>query len=207
MNDVVNNWRHRIGAGLRYSLPQGPAGDRRRLCGRLLPHHPRLATPDVQVHFIIFSADTRAPRCIRSRASSPRSASCGRRAAASCASSRPIRRRRRRSSRAISPAQLDRDTMVAGMKLLRRIMGQPAMRRYIAEERAPGPDASATRICSPMRARPARRLPSDQHLPHGADATAVVDERLRVRGIERSARGRRLDHADSRVRQHQRRRS
>ena len=25
------------------------------------------------------------------------------------------------------------------MKLLRRIMGQPAMRRYIAEERAPGP--------------------------------------------------------------------
>ena len=33
------------------------AHDRRRLCRRLLPHQPAVATPDVQVHFIIFSAD------------------------------------------------------------------------------------------------------------------------------------------------------
>src|SRR5262249_59834573 len=36
-------------------------------------------------------------------------------------------------------SQFDRDTVVAGLKLLRRIMSQPAMRRYIAEERAPDP--------------------------------------------------------------------
>ncbi len=41
-----------------------------------------------------------APRCIRSRGSSPRSACCARRAAATCGSSRPIRASRRRSSRA-----------------------------------------------------------------------------------------------------------
>src|SRR5439155_17443266 len=39
---------------------------------------------------------------------------------------------------AIEPRYLssraDRETIVAGMKLLRRIMQQPAMRRYIAEE-------------------------------------------------------------------------
>ena len=42
MNDVINSWRHRIGAGLRYALlAQGPAGHRRRLCRRLLPHQRR----------------------------------------------------------------------------------------------------------------------------------------------------------------------
>src|SRR5262249_60947704 len=44
---------------------------------------------------------------------------------------------------AIQPRYLstptDRDTVVAGLKLLRGIMNQPAMRRYIAEERAPDP--------------------------------------------------------------------
>ena len=47
-----------------------------------------------------------------------------------------------RAAPAIQPryfsAPSDRDVMVSGMKLLRRIMGQPAMRRYIAEERTPG---------------------------------------------------------------------
>jgi hypothetical protein len=36
----------------------------------------------------------------------------------------------------------------------------------------------------------------------GCDHAAVVDERLRVRGIERPARGRRLDHAHPRLRQY-----
>ena len=104
MNDVINSWRHGIAAGLRYVLfAQGPA----RRSAPAMPAassapSPTVATPDVQVHFIIFSADTSAQRCIRSRASSRRSASCGRRAAASCASSRPIRR----SAPAIQPRYL-----------------------------------------------------------------------------------------------------
>ena len=48
---------------------------------------------------------------------------------------------------AIQPRYLtsrtDRDTVVAGLHLLRRIMRQPAMRRYIAEERAPAPSATS----------------------------------------------------------------
>ena len=39
----------------------------------------------------------------------------------------------------VLPMAIDRDTVVASLKMLRRIMGQPAMQRYIAEERAPGP--------------------------------------------------------------------
>ena len=43
---------------------------------------PELATPDIQFHIVLFSADRPGRRCTVSRASPPRSASCGRRAAA-----------------------------------------------------------------------------------------------------------------------------
>ena len=47
--------------------------------------------------------------------------------------------------------------MVAGMKLLRRVMGQPAIARYIDEELVPGPKvAERRRACSNSRARRAR---------------------------------------------------
>ena len=35
-------------------------------------------------------------------------------------------------------ARSDCDTVVAGLKQLRKVMGQPVMRKLIAEERAPG---------------------------------------------------------------------
>ena len=138
-----------------------------------------------------FSAPMRpAQRCIRFPGSSRRSASCGRRAAASCASSRPTRGSRRRSSLATFQAQFDCDTVVAGMKLLRRIMDQPAMRHYIAEERAPGSELHERRRPTGLRARDRdHRFSPDQHLPHGLgsdgrrrrDACAcTASKRLRV---------------------------
>ena len=93
MNDVVNSWRQRIGAGLRYALVQERAArDRRRLCRRFLPHEPQRgdARRAGALHHLQ-RRRRRARRCTRSRASSRRCVSCGRRAAASCASSRPIR--------------------------------------------------------------------------------------------------------------------
>ena len=57
------------------------------------------------------------------------------------------------------------------------------MQRYIAEERVPGPQWRATPNCWRSRARLARPVSSDLHLPHGRGSNAVVDERLRVRGI------------------------
>ncbi len=100
MNDVINGWRHRFGAGLRYMLSRkGLLTIGAGYAGAFLRTRPELATPDVQIHFLIYSADAAGARCMTFPASRPRSASCARKAAASCASSRPIRRRRRRSSR------------------------------------------------------------------------------------------------------------
>ena len=143
MNDVINSWRHRIGAGLRYALfAQGPA----RPSAPAMPAAssapaPTLATPDVQVHFIIFSGETSGaalhpfPGFIASVCQlRPESRGFVRIKSADPAQPPAIQ------PRYLSSA-FDRDTVVAGMKLLRRHHGAAG-------------DARAT---SPRSARPARR--------------------------------------------------
>ncbi len=58
MNDVINNWRARIGAGLRYIFSRkGLLTIGAGYAGGFFRTRPDVSTPDVQVHFIIFSGD------------------------------------------------------------------------------------------------------------------------------------------------------
>src|SRR5262249_56069135 len=83
-------------------------------------------------------------------------------------------------------AQFARDTVVAGIKLLRGIMNQPAMRRYIAEERAPDPRCTSdAELLAFARATGTTVFHPTSTCRMGSDSTAVVDERLRVRAIDR----------------------
>jgi choline dehydrogenase len=187
MNDVMHNWRHRIGAGLRYGLlRKGLLAVGAGYAGGFFRASPVAATPDVQVHFLIFSGDT---------AGAPLHPFPG--FIASVCQLRPESRGFVRIKSAdphvppaIQPRYLssrnDCDTVVAGMKLLRRIMNQPAMRRYIAEERAPDPRcASDGELLAFARATGTTVFHPTSTCRMGSDPTAVVDERLRVRGIER----------------------
>src|SRR6266550_59517 len=64
MNDVIHSWRHRTGAGLRYLLfRKGLLAIGSGYAGGFFRTSPLVATPDVQVHFIIFSADLRQHQC------------------------------------------------------------------------------------------------------------------------------------------------
>jgi choline dehydrogenase len=185
MNDVVNSWRHRIGAGLRYALwRKGLLAIGAGYAGGFFRTSANVATPDVQVHFIIFSGETSGaalhpfPGFI-----------------ASICQLRPESRgfvRIKSANPADPPAiqprylsdPIDRDTVVAGLKLLRGIMGQPAMRRYIAEERVPGPQVSSDAdLLAFARSAGTTVFHPTSTCRMGADAKAVVDERLRVRGI------------------------
>ena len=186
MNDVIHSWRHRTGAGLRYALfRKGLLAIGAGYAGGFFRTSPLVATPDVQVHFIIFSADAAGaalhtfPGFIASVCQlRPESRGFVRITSADPAKP-PAIEPRYLSSRA------DRQTIVAGMKLLRRIMQQPAMRRYIAEERAPSPACTSD---AELRAF-ARETGTTVFHPTstcrmGSDDAAVVDERLRVRGID-----------------------
>ncbi len=187
MNDVINSWRHRVGAGVRYALfRKGLLTIGAGYAGGFFRTSAEAVTPDVQVHFIIFSADTAGaalhpfPGFIAS-VCQLRPQSRGFVRIKSTDPSKPP---------AIQPRYLSRpydcDTVVAGMKLLRRIMNQPAMRRYIAEERAPDPRCTSDAdLLAFARETGTTVFHPTSTCRMGSDAAAVVDERLRVRGIER----------------------
>jgi choline dehydrogenase len=72
------------------------------------------------------------------------------------------------------------------MKLLRRIMSQKAIRRYIAEERAPGAHCTSDEdLIAFARETGTTVFHPTSTCRMGSDVAAVVDERLRVHGIER----------------------
>jgi len=186
-NDVINNWRYRYGAGIRYMLSRkGLLSIGAGYAGAFFRTRPDLATPDVQIHFLIFSTETAGA------AVHPFSGFM-----ASICQLRPESRGTVRiksndpsQAPAIQPRYLsarnDCDTVVAGLNVLRRVMGQPVMRKLIAEERAPGPQCQSDADLLAY----ARNTGTTVYHPTstcrmGPDAAAVVDERLRVRGFER----------------------
>ncbi len=83
-------------------------------------------------------------------------------------------------------SRLDCDTVVDGLKFLRRIMEQPAIRRYIAEEREPGPHCvSDADLLAFARGAGTTVYHPTSTCRMGNDPGAVVDTRLRLRGFER----------------------
>jgi choline dehydrogenase-like flavoprotein len=185
MNDVINSFRHRVQAGLRYALfRKGLLAIGAGYAGGFFRTSEQVATPDVQVHFIIFSGETSGaalhpfPGFIASVCQlRPES-----RGFVHIKSGDPAQ------APAIQPRYLssafDRDVVVAGLKLLRRIMTRPAMTRYVAEERKPGPQVTSDAdLLDFARSAGSTVFHPTSTCRMGQDERAVVDERLRVRGI------------------------
>jgi choline dehydrogenase len=187
MNDVINDWRYRYAEGLRYLLSRkGLLTIGAGYAAAFLRTRAELATPDVQIHFLIFSTETAGaalhpfPGFMTSVCQlRPES-----RGTVLVTSSDP----------AVPPAiqaryltaRADRETVVAGLKVMRDIMRQPSMARYIAEERAPGETCvSDEDLLSFARATATTVYHPTSTCRMGEDRNAVVDERLRVRGVER----------------------
>lgn len=185
MNDVLGSLRNRLAAGLRYVLTRkGLLAISAGYAGGFFRTDPSVATPDVQVHVIMFSADKIGARfhpfpgfIVSVCQLRPES-----RGHVHIKSADPA------AAPAIQPRYLtamrDRDVMVAGMKLIRRIMGQPAINRYVAEERLPGPACqSDADFLAYARETGTTIFHPVSTCRMGLDPAAVVDERLRVRGI------------------------
>ena len=78
----------------------------------------------------------------------------------------------------------DLETMVAGVKLMRRITAAPALASIIACERDPGPEcASDDEIAAFVRAKGISVYHPVGTCRMGPDEDAVVDPELRVRGV------------------------
>jgi choline dehydrogenase len=93
-----------------------------------------------------------------------------------------------RQAPAIHPNYLatekDRETIVAGTKVLRRIFRAPAMARHITEEIEPGDQCQRDdELLDFIRRRGSTTYHPVSTCRMGQDAAAVTDERLRVHGF------------------------
>jgi choline dehydrogenase len=185
VNDMMVSMRGRVVAGLRYLLfRKGLLSIGGAYAGAFAKTGPQMATPDVQFHFILSSADSfgQKPHPWPGFLATICQLRPQSRGFVRIKSADPT------CPPAIQPcyltAEVDRTCMVAGMKLLRDVMRKDALKRYIVDELAPRREVQTDTDYLDF----ARREGSTVFHPTstcrmGSDAGAVVDERLRVRGF------------------------
>jgi choline dehydrogenase len=186
VNDMMARAHRRALAGARYFLfRDGPLSIGAGYAGGFFKTDASLPTPDVQLHFILFSADSVGqklhpfPGFLASVCQlRPRSRGVVRIKSADPAAAPAIH------MRYISDP-FDQEVIVAGMKLTRNVMSQPAIARYIDEELSPGKAVqSDADMLTTARAKGTTVFHPTSTCRMGTDANAVVDERLRVKGID-----------------------
>jgi choline dehydrogenase len=187
LNDVVNSPVRRVMAGLQYATSRkGPLSIAAGTSGAFFKTNPRLATPDVQIHFLPFSTDKMGEKLHSFSGFS-----------ASVCQLRPESRGslRIRSADPAAPPEIrinylstevDRTANVEGLKILRQILHAPALSPFVLEEVDPGAGVSTDQeLLNYCRARGSTIYHPASTCRMGSDPQAVVDQRLRLRGIER----------------------
>ncbi len=186
LNDVVNSPVRRILTGLRYAaFRTGPLTIAAGTSGAFFKTDPRLATPDIQVHFLPFSTDRMGEKLHSFSGFT-----------ASVCQLRPESRGslRIRSADPAAPPEIrinylatevDRTANVEGLKMLRRILAAPALKPYVVGEVDPGAGAATDEaLLAHCRARGSTIYHPTSTCRMGNDPLAVVDQRLRLRGID-----------------------
>jgi choline dehydrogenase len=186
VNDMMAKKHRQVMAGLRYLIfRDGPLSIGAGYAGGFFKTDRSLPTPDVQLHFILFSAESVGQKLHPFPGF-----------LASVCQLRP----RSRGSVAIKSADpaaapaihmrymsdpFDQEVIVAGMKLTRKIMSQPAIARYVDEELVPGAGVqSDADMLACARDKGTTVFHPTSTCRMGPDAKAVVDQRLRVKGFD-----------------------
>jgi len=186
VNDEVRSPLRKVAAALRWALFRtGPLAIGAGHVGLFARTRPELETPDVQFHFIRFSAD--GPGGKLHDFSGFTVSVCQLRPESR--GSIHIRSANPQERPAIQPNYLDtqgdRDTMVAGMRLARKIIEIPVMKAYVRREVLPGSNVNSDQeMLEYIRDYGSTIFHPTSTCRMGQDDMAVVDERLRVRGLE-----------------------
>jgi len=186
LNDDMASWWRQLGIGLRYVLQRrGPLTVSAGYAAAFVRTRPGLTRPDAQIYFINFSTAKRggvlhpfsgftlslsqlqaeSRGSVRIRSADPKVP--------------PVIHYNYLSS------ENERRTMVEGLKFLRRLAGTAPLSGYVAEEFQPGPrvQSDADWLAYGRETGDTVFHPTST-CRMGEDARAVVDARLRVRGLE-----------------------
>jgi choline dehydrogenase len=186
LNDIVNSPVRKALTGLQYAaFRTGPLTIAAGTSGAFFRTNPRLATPDIQIHFLPFSTDKMGEKLHSFSGFT-----------ASVCQLRPESRGslRIRSADPAAPPEIrinymstetDRTANVEGLKIVRKILQAPALSPYVVEEVDPGAKVvSDEALLAHCRARGSTIYHPTSTCRMGNDPLAVVDQRLRLRGIE-----------------------
>ncbi len=188
LNDLENSWPRKILAAAEYGLFRGgPMASNGIHAGMFTRSDPRLERPDIQINLLEWSTlertkDRVIPHPFPGFTLSPVHLCPDGRGTVRLASPDPL----------APPSILfdflrteyDMRAILAGIRLIRKIAGQPALKPYIVEEIAPGPSA----VSDDDLAAFVRETGVSNHHPSstcamGSGPNSVVDPRLRVHGI------------------------
>ncbi|HEV7603217.1 MAG TPA: choline dehydrogenase [Bradyrhizobium sp.] len=185
LNDIAGSPLRKMMTGLRYAaFRSGPLTIAAGTSGAFVKTNPRLATPDVQIHFLPFSTD-KMGEALHSYSGF----------SASVCQLRPESRgslRIKSADPAVAPeirinylaTATDRTANVEGLKILRKILQAPALRAYTIDEVEPGSKISSDEeLLNFCRQRGSTVYHPTSTCRMGNDPLAVVDQRLRLRGI------------------------
>lgn len=185
-NDIYRSPLKKLSAGLQYLLSRsGPLTVGAGHVGLFTRTRSELESPDIQFHVIMFSADKpgeglhpfsgftvsvcqlrpESRGTIRIKSSDPR------------------------QHPAIQPnylaTQNDQQTIIDGLKLIRKISQSPSIQPYISAEFLPGNDVSSDQeLLQFARDKGNTIFHPSGTCKMGSDSSAVVDEQLRVHGIQ-----------------------
>ncbi len=186
LNDIVNNPFRKVMTGLRYAaFRTGPLTIAAGTSGAFFRTNPRLASPDIQIHFLPFSTDKMGENLHSFSGFT-----------ASVCQLRPESRgslRIRSADPAAPPeirinylaSEVDRTANIEGLKILRKILRAPALAPYVVEEVDPGDKVTSDEaLLAYCRARGTTIYHPTSTCRMGNDPLAVVDQRLRVRGTD-----------------------
>jgi choline dehydrogenase len=186
LNDTVNHPIRRTLEGARYALfRKGWLTIAAGTAGAFFKTSPRLASPDVQVHFLPFSTDKMGEKLHDFSGFT-----------ASVCQLRPESRgslKIKSADPAVPPeirinymsTETDRSTNVEALKALRRILNAPALKPFVVDEVDPGAKVSTdAELLDFCRDRGSTIYHPTSTCRMGNDALAVVDQRLKVKGLD-----------------------
>jgi choline dehydrogenase len=186
MNEIYHSWLRRLYAGAEWILARkGPLMTGAAPIGLFVKTRPELDSPDVQYQFLAGSAQKTGepmhefPGCTLV-AIPCRPESRGWLRITSADPEKPP---------AMQPnylsTQTDRDTIVAGLRVTRRIFATASMQRFVKEEIYPGPQASSDEdLLEHVRATAGTTFHQTSTCMMGPGPKAVVDTSLKVKGLD-----------------------
>jgi len=186
VNDDLMSLRRKVGIGLQYALGRrGPLSWYAGLAGGFARTRADLDRPDIQFHFFPYSTDRVDPSLHDFSGFTM-----------SVCKLRPesrgtvhIKSKDAQVAPAIAPNFLEREadvaTMLDGLKIVRKLADTPALSRWISAEYDPGPDcANDDQLVDFIRKKGITVYHPAGTCKMGSDAEAVVDQQLRVHGMQ-----------------------